>query len=648
MANRKIPPALLNYEAWPSVEAELLPRAEKVRFIRLSEAVRAACDGVKSGEIKKRFKVDRNLLSYFLKRCTSLHPDGRMRGFRALVVSDERESYVRTAELKPGLDGRGLAGAFGSLLRDCPNTAKWLHKRIKPANGTKFQPAGLDLSAIHQEFLEQLRKEGRRSDQYPFNVERKAYESLCAYVRKRIAEGDDEAARARYGDTAIQGKGRNSRNGSLFMPYVAFERAAYDEWKLPNIGTVTVIDDGKEIAVPLNRLWFCPIVCFRSHAVLGYSVSMPNRFGSFELLAAYECAIQPRPRIPHKAFDDLEPLPDEGLPAAVLPQAVGRRICCLVLDNHLTHLANRVVHDLRQRTGVSISFGKIRSWIERFVVEGLFSEFAIRLKKLPSTTGSGPKDPAVRDPVGNAVRFNVRLPDLLALLDQLVCRHNAQRRRVLMSATPHEMIASDWAEGCALDIVPRYRGDFVADPCVAVEVEYPTVRGSREHDRTPYVQLDDAEYTNDVLKQSWSLVAKKTILRVHIRGDYRTVRAYRMDGTEFGVLYTSGRWAKSPHTRATRKEIIRLQREGILDRRAADPVDHMNRYLAREALKKSGNKRRPKITREANLLAQSLSVPGGAEDPPSFTYNLDKPISLAKAMAKPRNRRAFFSPGSAK
>jgi hypothetical protein len=223
---------------------------------------------------------------------------------------------------------------------------------------------------------------------------------------------------------------------------------------------------------------------------------------------------------------------------------------------------------------------------------------------------------------------------------------NAQRRRILMSATPNEVVARDWADGCRLDIIPRYPEALIADPCVAIQVEYPTVRGTREKNRTPYVELDAVEHTYPILKQSWSLIGQQ--LMVQIRGDYRTVRAYRLDGTEFGPLSVGGRWAKSPHTREMRKEINRLTREGVLDARAADPVDHYNRHLAKEALKKAKGKRRPPITREAGRLAQSLSVPGGAGDPPNFTYNMQAPQPPAKAMAKPRNRRAFFSLGSAK
>lgn len=641
MARRKTPPERLNHQAWPTVDEALLAGKEKVRYVRLAEAVRAACNGMPSGQIEVRFGVPRSLLNYYIKRCTETHPDGRLRGFRALVKCGKREGYVRVAPVTPGERGGGYAGAFTMLLQECPKSAQWLNKRNAPGQG------GLNLAQIHVEFLDQLRKEGRKPDQYPFNTSahRQGYYALCAYVRRRIAEGDDQAARARYGDEAVQAPGRNSGKHGLFTPNVSYARCAYDEWKLPSIGTVTIEVEGKEVVIPLERVWLCPIVCFRSNAILGYDVSLPASFGTIQLLRAFETTIKAPQRIVHEAFKDLAPLVDEGLPASVVPSAHGRRIAVLIVDNHLTHLADRVVDDLRERTGVSISFGKVRSWIQRFVVEGLFSEFQAKIRLLASTTGSGPGDPAFSDPVGNAISYDITLDGLLALIDQLVCRHNASRRLALMTATSNEIIARDWAEDARHSILPTHSPSLIEQPLIAVETEYVTVRGARSKDRTPYIEIDDAEYTSDLLKKSWSMVGEK--LKVVIWGDCRSVLAYRLDGSEFGILACSGHWARTPHTRATRKEIISLHAKGLLDKRSKDPVTHYVSGLARSAAAKVAGKRRTKIPQEGRKLVQAMSVPGGPADPPGFTHPpLKMPRPPSKDYAKPSNRGSFFSRGT--
>lgn len=640
MPNRTIAPELLDYTQWVGVDARLLSEADAIRFTRLVEAVKAACDGVKSGEIKRRYGITRDLLCYYLHRCAEEDQDGQLKGWRALVHASHHDSYIRNAPLCPDEHGNGLSGAFDQLLQEYSKVHDWLDARLRPNDGAKFPVAGLRLADIHQEFLTKLRKAGCHPNQYPFTTKRHGYEALCHYVRKRIADGDSPAARLKYGEHAVDGVGRNSGKIGLFRPIVAYERVAYDEYQLPEIDTISIVTDDEEVTVPLRRSYFCPIVDFKTSCILGYSYSVAGSFRTLDLLQAFESAIHPPQRIKHPAFEDLEPLPDEGLPASVVPGATGRRICSLAVDNHLTHLANSVVKDLRQRTGVSISFGKVHSWIERSVVEGLFAEFQNRLSRLPSTTGSGSSDPSVSDPVGKAVHYKIEASAIRALLDQLVARHNAKRKRALMMVTPNEAIAADWSSDSRLQIVPTYSKSFVDNPCIAIEQEWATIRGNRKNGRTPYVQLDEVDYTNDFLKQSWGLIGQK--LCIHIRGDYRTVRAFREDGTEFGVLHVSGVWAISAHTREMRKEVNRLYREDVFNDRSLDPIALYRKYLAGIALQKTKGKRHPKITREASKLARSMSVPGSPDDSSDFRYTGAAPQSPEPATVKPRGRRAFF------
>jgi hypothetical protein len=101
MANRKIDPELLDCTTWVTVDEKLLSEPNAVRFARISAAVRAACDGVKSAEIKRRFGVSRSMLHYYLARCTTEDSDGRLKGWRGLVPETHRKSYVRRASIQP-------------------------------------------------------------------------------------------------------------------------------------------------------------------------------------------------------------------------------------------------------------------------------------------------------------------------------------------------------------------------------------------------------------------------------------------------------------------------------------------------------------------------------------------------------------------
>lgn len=644
MANRKHHPHLLDYSLWATVNVDLLEEEDRRRYLRLEPAVKAACDRIKTGVIMERFGVSASHITYLLDRCTSMDPDdGRLRGFRALVRTSQNARYVRKSELNPDKNGHGLAGAFHKLLDECPKARQWLHARLKPGGGTRYQAAGLPLFVIHQDFLDELRKHGRTADQYPFNVKRQGYEALCSYVKALIESGDTDAAIARFGKHALDGKDRNASKRSFFDPIVSFERAATDEWELPAIGTLTIVIGDEEVEVPLERSFFCPIVDFRQFAVLGWALTVPGRFNRFDVLHAFECAIAPPKRKRPKIFADLPKLNGQGLPALVVPHARGCRISSLTLDNHMVHLANDVLRGLRRRTGVIISFGQVKRWITRFVVEGLFSELQRRIGTVASTTGSGPDDPAVDDPVGKAVRYKITIGALRDLLGELVDQHNASRRRALFSATSNEVIARDCNPSQRFSILPRWSEEFMRDPKIAIEREYPTVRGNLATGAHPYVELDGEEYTNNVLMQSWEMIGH--VLEIQIRGDFRTVKAFRMDGTEFGDLTVSGKYSKTPHTRDTRKAINKAVKADQFMRRATDPVRHYQNKQAEVALAAAKGQRRPKITKAGGRLFASLQVNANPANPPGVKYPVKVPQPAKSIKAKPRNRRERFGKG---
>jgi putative transposase len=636
MALSNFPRELLRYSEWPGVAEDMVPAGQRRRFNRLKAAIEAACDGKPKAFIKRKWGVAGGQIDHLLERCTSQHEDGHVCGYRALTYYFRNKEYQRVSDLVGNEDGAGLAGAFTKLLQDHEQVHRWLDQRIRPAQGIGYREAGLRIASIHGEFLERLRADGVQPGEYPFSRSRAAYGALSDYISARVQEVD-AVARALHGEDASAGlQGRSGKTG-VTQPHNCYERVAYDEYELPNIATLVIESDGSEIDIPLSRAYFCPLVDFHSDAVLGYDVSVSLRIQSINLLQAVESSIKPLPPRRVNAFADYPISPGEGLPGFTIPEARGRRISVLVVDNHLTHLANPVVGHLRRQTGMTISYGQVRRWIGRAIVEGLFSELQVQLSRLASTTGSGPRDPAVNDPVGKAVRNRIRLTSLLDLLDILVGRHNAKRLRRLKMRTPNEVIAADCRGSPALAIVPAFEDDFIARPGIAVEIVTRCVRGNRAKSKHPYVQLDEAEYTNDILRQSWHMVNKVT-LTLHIRKDMRSVRAFLPDGTEFGQLEVCDHWKNSAHDRETRKEINRLYREGKIAERGHDPVTHYQNSLARDALLKA---KRGKLSREAGQLARSLAAnPGSATDP--FRFNVDTVPEPKKPSAKSRGRRSYF------
>ena len=609
MGTTKFSPEERDYSKWPRVNAHMLSAEKKARYLNLESALEDTCNGVKSKLVCEKHQLARSSISYYMERAINTHDDGRPWGFRALVKGCRQEEYIRIAptDVREESDGYGLAGAFEMMLRKYPK-AKALIKAAMPKHPTTFKEAGLNLIALHQDLLDCLRAEGAQPNEYPFNTENAGYAALTKYVKKLILNGDEGAASARYGSEWADGLMAGTGKKALFRAIAPYEFTCYDEQKMPFIGTIVVEVDGREIDVPISRGFFCPLVDRRSTAILGYSIALSLRIRALDLLQAYESSVAPW--VPKKLTFKVKKgyQPGAGLPSSVVPEARGMRIGVIDVDNHLTHLANAIVGHLRRRTGAIIRFGAVRRWISRSVVESIFAELQKRgFIRLPSTTGSGPDDTAVSDPVGKAVKFRIRLHELLQLIDVIVANHNVRARKSLMSKHPNECIASELAEGRRLTVVPKFSEAFLQDPQVAVEIVPATIAGSQKHGRRPYIQLDEGRYTNDILSQSWGLIG--TNVEVHIKGDYRSVRVFLPNGQEFGTVGVIGAWSYSFHTRETRKEILRLSRSGVLPHRSEDPVSDYTHHLATQAAI-AGKAKQKKISREGSKLANNLHAEG--------------------------------------
>jgi len=609
MGATKFSPEVLDYRTWPQVDGNMLPEPIKARFIRLKAAIEARCDGVKASVIFTEYQVGRSSIKYYLDRSTAIHHDGRLWGYRALVKNCRQKEYTRkkVSEVVEGSDGYGLSGSFSQMLRGHPKVVSLIMSAMPHPSVTTLKEAGLNLAGLHSRMLEQLRTDGVTAVQYPFCTAAAGYVALTQYVKKIIETGYRGGAKALYGDSALDGLQSGTGKTGVMRPVAPFEITCYDEQMLPFIGTLVIEVDGKEHDVPISRGYLCLLVDCKTFAILGYSVVMSVRFRALDLLTAYESFINPWSPLT-LTIPKLEYKPGAGLPSGVVPQAQGRRICVINVDNHLTHLANSVIGHLRRRTGAIIRFGAIRRWISRTAVEGIFAQLQKRgFIRMPSTTGSGPTDPAVDDPVGKAVKFRIRMADMVQIIDVLVANHNVRPRKSLMTKQPNECIAFEMSDSRRLSVVPKFSSELQADPRIAVEIITAVVRGSIAKGRHPYIQIDDGKYTNDILNESWAMIGKK--LTVHIRGDFRKVRVFLPDGTEFGVLGVIGFWGNSFHTREMRKEINRLDREQVLNKREGDPVPIYMDHLSTQALLQAG-KKRPKITREAGKLANHLHAGG--------------------------------------
>lgn len=640
---RSLDPYLLRYQYWPVVDPQLLALPKRARFNKLRTAIEALCDGRRYSDVSREYEISRSGLHYLLKRCLETHPDGRVWGYRALIHGVSMNGYVRSTPPDKNRvhDGYGLVGCFELLLRRHSKLGETIRKEIKGVGKLAIREGGLNIAALHRKLIEQLRREGLGPDDYPFNTRNLGYVSLVGYINRCVDEGDDTAARHIFGKSAQDGLQAGTGKKGVLRALHPLEIVCYDEQKLPFVGTLALEIDGVEHDVALSRGYLCLLVDTVSLAILGYAIAGAERFQASQLLEAVEMFMVPwRPR--ELTISGLKYQQGGGQPSGVLPACRGQMFSILSVDNHLTHLANSVVGHLRQRLGISIRFGPIRRWISRYVVEGVFAELQKRnFRRLPSTTGSGPDDPAVTNPNKKAVDLRIRMADLLQIVDVVIANHNARVFPSLMARTPLEVLATYLGDQSRFSILPRVTEDLMNDPQIVVERVTVTVRGSRARGRHPYVQLDYGKYTNDYLNQAWNMVGEK--LTAVIPRDCRTIRVFRQDGSEFGSLCVMGNWSRSAHTREMRKIIRSLQRQRVLSQEMDDPVATYMEHLKKEAARRTqGKKNKYKTNRPASTLANIQHDIRQAPVAPATEPALEAPAGGA-AIARSRGRRSEWS-----
>lgn len=599
------------FTEWPDVESCFILPERRQRFETLKSALLMYVSGISPRQVFKVFGVTRQELFYYLGRCRARHPDGRVMGYRALTGQARVKCYVRqkTFASDERVDGTGCAGAFVKLMTDYPQVVRIIRAAVGGKTGRSPKAAGLHLMTVHKTILRELRKIGVKADEYPFNTISGGYGSLCRYVRNLMDGGDGAAVRARFGDAAIDAQMAGTGEDGWLAALAPLDLVCYDEQALPFIGVLRTYVGDEEVDIPLQRCSLCLIVDEHSSAALGYFISTRRRICAGDVLSAVEHFLKHwQPKL--LSMSGLKYREGAGFPSGLIAGFLGRRIGLLKIDNDLTHYANSVLEYMVEKTGYAIQFGKIRRWITRISVEQVFAELQKRhFRQLPSTTGSGPSDPAVSDPVGKAIRNQIEWHELEEIVEVALANYNATPKAALFNKTPLERLRRHFSENGRGSVIPALSSEFMAKPHLPEEVFSCVVRGNQAKGRRPYVELDTTHYTSDLLCNSWGMIGKK--LKVLVHGDFRTLRTFRENGEEYSPLRVIGQWSRSAHTRSTRVEINRLHREGELKfDHYEDPVSAYQKHLADKAREKG---RKGKISRESNQLARMLRLTGATE-----------------------------------
>jgi len=194
-----IPPELQDLSSWPTVDPSAVTGQRRADLLSRMEAIRLYIDHVPLQTIESATGVQRSVLYRLLRRCIQSHPDGRLRGFRALVPYSRAKGYERTKPVAPTTRKRtaGSAGAMTTLLQRHESLTLFLRRCLSERAvyiGEAGQMCGLH--DAHRGFLDACRELGLKAADYPLNQERRGIRSLSKALRQLAAQSFTSAARA--------------------------------------------------------------------------------------------------------------------------------------------------------------------------------------------------------------------------------------------------------------------------------------------------------------------------------------------------------------------------------------------------------------------------------------------------------------------
>lgn len=571
--------------AWPLADTSTLIPERRDWYERRFQAVNGYMRGERLKALAKQWKVSRWEIRRLRDRCLSIHPDGRLWGYRGLLPCIRLKLPLRLQPRNRNLRrGVGYGGELRRVLNHYPNTRDKVYRHhLRKREGAN--EAWVPIASTHKIMIESLRKESAREDEWPFTTGDLGKEALRRHLRN-LAKSDMYAAiRAQYGSEAARALHTGTGVSVPSAVTLPFQRVLFDGHRIDGIFTLLLPHpQGGFIELVANRPWLLLILEVTTRNILGWTLSLNHEYNQEDVLNCFHNAIVPwQPK--KLSIDGLSYNAKGGMPSGVVEKARWAVWGEISYDNARAHLTDWVRHQLGTILNCAVNPGAVNTPESRGMLESLWRALnAGYLHRLPNTTGSNPADPKRDEPEKAALRYRISMAHLEELLDVIMANHNGEPHSALCWRSPLEQLRYFLeVEGTPLR---HLRADEQPRVNLLAAHFTRTVRGSPKRGRRPYVQFEDERYTNEVLARSPDLIGTELTLVVSTK-DLRTIIAFLPNGAELGILTAMGKWSRTPHTLATRRAANRrrvLKVQHHADSANVDPVHALLDERSKEAL----------------------------------------------------------------
>lgn len=571
-------------ELWIPVDADALPEDRRALFLRRRTGIQLYFDGATEAEIREACGFGRShIYRLITERCLAQNPDGNVNGWRGALPHRRVKEWSRATPFDVSDAGAGAAGALLWLF-ESPGGSDIEARFRKQIVGKvpKLAAAKRPKQELFIWFIKELRAAGLEArGEWPFNVERLGYVSICKFIDK-VMDENPRRQRQLLGGREAERKAR-AGDGADRPRLRVFQRVECDAHKLDSRMVVAIPSPhGGYETRKIRRLWVIVIIEVESRAVLGYHLSLHPECNAEDVLRTVKRALTRwAPRELHwsgNAYFD-----GAGLPSAHHDRYLGACWDEFSVDGAMANICARVERQLREVVGSTIlrpqdptSYTSRRSKDDRPFIESFFGQLARGgFHRLSTTTGSKPSDKRGANLEETAAETQFQLEYAEELLDTLIANYNARPHSGLGWRSPLAQL--DFLTGRESERIRQADAGEV-QRMVSIR-KLCTLKGGVSAGRRPYVQFANARYSAEWLTLRTDLLGKLLWLQLEDEDDARFASVSTERGEFLGVVRAAPPWNRSPHTLYMRQAIRALEKRRMLHLTGqCDAVEALIRY----------------------------------------------------------------------
>lgn len=344
---------------------------------------------------------------------------------------------------------KGLAGALGRLFELYPTLLKVMLNLVhKLQNPDGYKANVITTTLAHEVFLEQCRKIGLNSNDYPLNTKHRGKSAIREWLKQELAKNPLAHADGLYGAEAKRDASRAHTAASSMTKYpreLAYGRGELDGHLHDSLWEIFVVLDGHtfEFESALRPMLVRLIEC-RTKVTLAHTLTFKGQYSRAHFMTAILNSLRPWEPMDLSDFagSDFAYRDGAGFPS-MIEDFAWHMLREIAWDRHTAQVAAASSMAIRSALGIhSTAMEGPGEGAARGSIEGGFGQLSNESRHLLNATGLNPGDVARRAPEKSANKYFMHQNLAQVFFDVWLANLNAKPARV-GGLTPLEQL-----QGC--------------------------------------------------------------------------------------------------------------------------------------------------------------------------------------------------------